>query len=319
MYLPEKIDNNCGIYRIKNMRTGKFYIGSSKNLKGRKRTHFNELKKGVHSSQHLQRSWNKEIDKSVFEFHVFIYCKSDDLIDVEQKCIDLMNPSYNSNRTAGKPPVHFGDNNPMVKNPEKSSFFGKPAWNKNLPKDKQPHFGRKFSEDHLSKLRSAKLGRPSWNLGKELTEEHKKNLKFSHLNRKKGCHNVAKLKESDVLEILKSEESLSILAERYGVKTAPISAILRNLTWKYIPREKIWTISEIRARGWSAEKRKMHSVATANANENMTAEQRSQRSRYAAITRRKNKESALQAEAEKTSDWPSEVNKSPEVSASRKG
>jgi group I intron endonuclease len=100
MYMPNNINQNCGIYRILNKRNGKYYIGSSKNIKRRFKTHLNELNKGKHKNTKLQLAWNAENDKSMFVFHGFIYCKSEDLIKIEQNCLDIMRPKYNISRKA---------------------------------------------------------------------------------------------------------------------------------------------------------------------------------------------------------------------------
>ena len=102
MYFPDNIDTNCGVYRIKNMRNGKFYIGSTKNASNRKSKHFSTLRRGIHDCTHLQNAWNLETDKSVFEFQMFIYCDKDDRIAMEQSCIDVMQPEYNLSLIAGK-------------------------------------------------------------------------------------------------------------------------------------------------------------------------------------------------------------------------
>ena len=52
-----------GIYKIENIKTGKIYIGSSKNIKSRFYTHKRELEKGTHHSYKLQKSYTKTKDK----------------------------------------------------------------------------------------------------------------------------------------------------------------------------------------------------------------------------------------------------------------
>lgn len=105
-YLPENVNSKCGIYRIKNLRNGKFYIGSTKDADDRKLSHFRSLKKGNHHCDYLQNAWNSEDDKSVFEFQMFIYCKESMLIPIEQGCIDAMAPQYNSSKIAGRPELN---------------------------------------------------------------------------------------------------------------------------------------------------------------------------------------------------------------------
>jgi|688.fasta_scaffold669983_1 group I intron endonuclease len=101
--IPAGTNTNCGIYRIYNKSNGKYYIGSSKDFKGRKTKHFYQLRKNIHKNDHLQSAWNLAEDKKIFEFQRFIYCSEKDLIPLEQKCIDIMNPEYNKSKIAGRP------------------------------------------------------------------------------------------------------------------------------------------------------------------------------------------------------------------------
>lgn len=80
-----------GIYIIKNIQNKKYYIGSSKDIKIRIRTHKSKLRRGIHANIKLQNSWDKYGEES-FEFKL-IYemdkkCTKEDLLDVEQKFLD---------------------------------------------------------------------------------------------------------------------------------------------------------------------------------------------------------------------------------------
>ena len=52
-----------GIYKIINIRNGKFYLGSSKNLSQRKKKHIYELNKGTHHSSYLQNAYKNMVPK----------------------------------------------------------------------------------------------------------------------------------------------------------------------------------------------------------------------------------------------------------------
>lgn len=254
MYIPENVDINCGIYRIVNKANGKFYVGSTKNAKERKKNHFNELKKGVHHCDHLQRAWNKAEDKSVFEFNVFIFCKESDLIALEQSCINTMNPAYNTNKIAGKPPVFSGPKNHMYGNGKKSFFYGKPAWNKTLPREQQPNYGKKASPETKEKLRVSHLGKPTWNKNIPWGQEAK--TKLSLAKKGKSLPQKSLLTENQALEILQSMEGTLILAEKYGVSRQVIANLRMGKTWRHLPRTKVWSRNELCVLGWTDEKRK---------------------------------------------------------------
>lgn len=50
---------NSGIYQLKSKSTGKVYVGLTGDLKTRKRSHLNYLKKHKHYNKYLQRNYNK--------------------------------------------------------------------------------------------------------------------------------------------------------------------------------------------------------------------------------------------------------------------
>jgi len=193
-HIPSNVDKNCGIYRIKNMRNGKCYIGSSKNLPLRKKQHFTKLEKDIHPNVHLQRAWNLSDDKNIFEFQVFIYCREDDLIKIEQNCFYHMKPDYNISAVAGGGKVW--DVHPMLgKTGSDSPAFGKEGSFK----------GKKHSFD--SRLKMGRSGEK---------------------------HNQVKLTEHQVLEIRASTESCRVLAKRFGVTSTSISNIKNRKVWKHV-------------------------------------------------------------------------------------
>lgn len=63
------------IYGILNLVNKKIYIGSTKNFKTRKYSHFYKLKKGNHGNEHLQRAYNKHGKQN---FHMFLIEECDE-------------------------------------------------------------------------------------------------------------------------------------------------------------------------------------------------------------------------------------------------
>lgn len=98
---PMQMDPNCGVYKIVNRSNGKFYIGSTRRMKSRRRDHFYHLAKNKHRNSYLQNAYNAEPDKTVFEFEMVILCAVDQLLEYEQFCIDQMKPAYNISKIAG--------------------------------------------------------------------------------------------------------------------------------------------------------------------------------------------------------------------------
>ncbi|NRD80266.1 GIY-YIG nuclease family protein [Bacillus sp. BRMEA1] len=78
----------CGIYSIKNIKNGKIYIGSSRNIKNRWWQHRSLLNKNEHYNHYLQRAWNK-YGESSFEFTIEEQVNDPNyLISTEQIWID---------------------------------------------------------------------------------------------------------------------------------------------------------------------------------------------------------------------------------------
>lgn len=75
------------IYAIKNLINNKVYIGSTKSFKNRKYEHFWKLKKGIHHSEHLQKSYNK-YGKDFFSFYIIEECSIENRKEKELYHID---------------------------------------------------------------------------------------------------------------------------------------------------------------------------------------------------------------------------------------
>ncbi len=94
-YIPSGVNRNCGVYMIKNIKTGNFYIGSSKNLRQRFRVHQNSLKSNYYGNRLIQKEYDETENKSDFTFSVIIYCKESDRLGIEANCIKIMAPKFN--------------------------------------------------------------------------------------------------------------------------------------------------------------------------------------------------------------------------------
>lgn len=85
---------NSGIYIIKNKINEKVYVGSSINLKNRKRSHFIQLKNNKHINQHLQNAWNK-YGVDGFSFEIVEFCEREFLREREIYNIEKFNSIIN--------------------------------------------------------------------------------------------------------------------------------------------------------------------------------------------------------------------------------
>ena len=90
----------CGIYKITNTATGDFYIGSSNDVKKRWASHKwpSVWNKCPNNQMYLDMK-KYGIDK--FEFQVIAEVEPEELKEAEQKFIETLKPTYNSNRANG--------------------------------------------------------------------------------------------------------------------------------------------------------------------------------------------------------------------------
>lgn len=76
-----------GIYKIENLVNGKVYIGQSRNISSRIKSHKKELKGKYHRNSHLQSAWNK-YGEGNFSFDELMRCKINDLYYYENLWIN---------------------------------------------------------------------------------------------------------------------------------------------------------------------------------------------------------------------------------------
>lgn len=148
-----------GIYAIVNKITGKKYIGSAVNLQHRWAVHRHELRKGIHHSVVLQRAYNKYGEDNL-EYSILEYCAPDELIEIEQKYIDINKPEYNILPTAG-------------------SMLGFKHSLETKIKIAISSLGRKHSEESKKKISEAQIGEKNHAWGTKHTEEEKQKISNS--------------------------------------------------------------------------------------------------------------------------------------------
>jgi group I intron endonuclease len=98
--------NISGIYKIKNIKNGKVYIGSAINMRKRWNSHLNRLLHNKHDNQHLQASYNKN-GISYYELSILEHVENlEELLNREQYWMDFYNSydrkcGYNALKIAG--------------------------------------------------------------------------------------------------------------------------------------------------------------------------------------------------------------------------
>lgn len=80
--------NASGIYKIVDVETGRFYIGSSVNIEKRWHQHRGRLSRGTHPNPILQAIWSKSQDRLHIETIQFCEPIKDELLRAEQAFLD---------------------------------------------------------------------------------------------------------------------------------------------------------------------------------------------------------------------------------------
>jgi len=217
-----------GIYQIRNKQNNKIYVGSSRNIAKRKRSHYSLLRRDEHPNTHLQAAWN-HYGESNFIFEILLACDEECLLDKER---EILQESGCLNRETG--------------------------YNKST-EPTAPMAGLKHSQESIEKMRLAKLGDKNSFYNKTHTEETKRKISeaktgvaLSPEHKEKVLRTALKAGEENRNAILTEKQVLEIrelaavhyekkksyyglftkLAKVYGVNRTTISKIVYNITWK---------------------------------------------------------------------------------------
>lgn len=210
---------NCGIYKIENEESGKIYIGSSRDLSERIRSHKANLRNNNHNNPHLQNSWNVH-GSDTFTFEILLYCSKDNLKFYEQRALDKYE-SYDRD---------IGYN------------IRKEAFNMDMPdevceKISNSRQGMEFSEEHKENLSKALTDREitdKWR--NKISETMKEFDSYNFPDQTGEKHHNSKLTKEEVKEIKRNKDDyLNVeLAEKYDVSQCAISDIIHERTWTHV-------------------------------------------------------------------------------------
>jgi len=203
-----------GIYRIRNIESGRIYIGSAKTLSARLRNHLNCLRARIHRNSHLQNAWVKH-GEAAFVFETIIVCAPEHLLWYEQAFMDAeirrrgRRSLYNDSLVAGS------------------------------------SLGRKHTAEAKAKIGKANKGNKG-SLGKKLTKEQKEaiSVRMRGVSRSKGRtippdvrakiaaaltgHSVSAETRLKISKAGKgrhvSDKCMAVLKARKGIKQRPMSA-----------------------------------------------------------------------------------------------
>lgn len=232
-----------GIYEIKNLDTGKIYIGSAKNIKSRWYNHRLELNSNNHKNTHLQNAWN------LYGENKFKFSKLEevaiisDLISREQYWMDKYNccnsnVGYNLCKIAGSRlgTRHTNESKEKIR----LSHLGKFVSEETRVKISKSLVGKQVSEETRAKLSRAKIG-------KKASEATKEKLRNSRLGKKlPQCGRVKseklKNKLSSERRALTDSQCLDLLVKhKNGVRVMDLSkefSIAQSTIYKILSGKK---------------------------------------------------------------------------------
>jgi group I intron endonuclease len=193
-----------------NKNNGKFYIGSSTDIKRRLMFYYNINYLAKHSTSYINNALLKE-GYSAFKLYIIEYCKKEDLIKREQYYFDLLNPTYNICKAAGSSLGRLH----RIESKEKIS---KSKLNTKLGEDNH-FYGQTHTEEAKLKMVKNKLNKTlsekvktkisATMTGRRLTEQHKVNLSLSKKNSKTlFVLNLQTKEETNYHSISQAERSL---------------------------------------------------------------------------------------------------------------
>lgn len=191
---------STGIYFIKNVLTGKLYIGKSKNIKARLINHRTKLNCNIHKNNHLQSSWNL-YGKENFAFGILEECEHS-LLDEREKFYIITNNSVSPNgynlTYGGDGGVFTNESREKLSNINKGKRHTEETKQKLSEINKGKHLseetkekirsyygenhkntGKKRSPETLIKMRDASTGRPAWNKGLSPSESSREKMSKS--------------------------------------------------------------------------------------------------------------------------------------------
>jgi len=180
-----------GIYIIKNLINGHFYIGSAININKRCHEHRRALIKNNHCNVRLQRAWDKYGENN-FYFKQYLDCDIQELIFYEQLVIDdsivrygrenIYNLCLTAGSTLGR--MHSDESKIKIGLKSRGRWSGKHHTEKTKRLIGESHLGKKrppFSIECRTKMRLSHIGKPSGMRGREHSAETRG--KMSEANR----------------------------------------------------------------------------------------------------------------------------------------
>lgn len=235
-----------GIYKITNIESGKFYIGSSKEIETRFTDHKNDLRKNNHSNIILQRSWNLH-GEDKFTFEIIEECSPDQCLIREQHYLDLLKPytgiGYNINKNAnGGDSFTYHPNkeemrekNRVLSTGENNPMFGRTHSSESIDLQKAKAKGR-FSLDWFIERNGEEIGKKMYQERRQMLSNRKINYTYDNGltgkkvvveegrgDKVKAGRKALKERMPEFLSDIKSVDlTTQQIADKYGISSAAV-------------------------------------------------------------------------------------------------
>lgn len=186
----------CGVYIISHPTSGKFYVGSSRNLYARKIHHLSELNLRKHGNRNLQEAFN------ISPFINFLYFLTDDYINEEQKILNEYSAAGILFNIATDALYSFKNQIITEETKQKmreAALKKEPYW-EHLKKLHQSNIGSKRTEEQKQNISKMLIGKPLSELHRQsIIRAHEKyckavvidGIEYSSLKTAAQAHNVS--------------------------------------------------------------------------------------------------------------------------------
>lgn len=214
---------NRGIYKIINKINGKFYIGSTINVKTRWTAHKSKLNRNKHGNDYLQNSWNKYGEENFIFKLIREVENKNNLIKIEQFYLDMLKPTdrkigYNVCKIAGNTMLGRKHTQKTIEKfkGRKHTQETKKKMSENM-KGNTNSLGYKHTEK-WKKNKSKNMKGNTNSLGRELSEETKKRISLANKGKKRSEETKKKISQSKMGKKLSEETKKKMSESRKGVK-----------------------------------------------------------------------------------------------------
>lgn len=225
-----------GVYVIKNLSNGHFYVGSSKDTHHRWICHKSWLAHDVHDNSYLQNAWNKYGD-GTFKFDVIVECDEGDLAWIEQVYLDRYwgeGVLYNLNPRANR--LEFTDE---IRAKIGAASAGRRHSEETKRKISAAKMGQRHTEATKRQMSMARQGENNHFWGKSHSKETRRKISAVRTGITAGTkHHNACLLNEDVWEIRRlaatGKIAPKILAKMWRTTPQNICLIVNRYNWSHI-------------------------------------------------------------------------------------